>query len=48
MIAKLERELRIILREVDLSTMAFDIYWLLGFTLIGLIIASMRFKKNLD
>jgi len=38
----------VVLREVDLSTMAFDIYWLLGFTLIGLIIASMRFKKNLD
>jgi len=38
----------VVLREVDLVTMSYDIYWLLGFTIIGLFIASIRFKKNLD
>ncbi len=38
----------IVLRDVDVFNMRFDLYWLLIFTLIGLAIASLRFKKNLD
>lgn len=38
----------IMLRDVDVFNMRFDLYWLLTFTVTGLIIASLRFKKNLD
>lgn len=38
----------IVLREVDVMDMAFDAIWLVLFTLLGLIIASIRFKKRLD
>ncbi len=38
----------VILREAEAIDMAFDIYWLATFTLGGLIVASIRFKKNLD
>jgi len=38
----------IVLRDVDVFNMRFDLYWLLTFTLAGLSIASLRFKKNLD
>lgn len=38
----------IVLRDVDVFNMRFDLYWLLTFTVTGLIIASLRFKKNLD
>jgi len=38
----------IVLRDVDILNMTFDLYWLLAFTITGLTIASLRFKKNLD
>ncbi len=38
----------VILRDVEILDMTFDISWLLIFTLAGLCIASLRFKKNLD
>ncbi|GAA6184726.1 MULTISPECIES: ABC transporter permease [Alteromonadaceae] len=38
----------VILKDVEFTDMTFDVYWLLLFTLLGLLIASLRFKKNLD
>jgi len=38
----------IVLRDVDVFNMRFDLYWLFIFTIAGLTIASLRFKKNLD
>ncbi|MEI4550412.1 ABC transporter permease [Pseudoalteromonas spongiae] len=38
----------IVLRDVEVSEMTYDALWLMGFTLLGLIIASLRFKKRLD
>ncbi|MBL4910558.1 MAG: ABC transporter permease [Alteromonadaceae bacterium] len=38
----------IVLRDVDVFNMRFDLYWLLVFTCAGLLVASLRFKKNLD
>jgi len=38
----------VVLRDVQMIEMAFDVYWLLLFTLVGLVVASLRFKKNLD
>jgi len=38
----------VVLRDVAIIDMRFDVYWLIIFSLVGLIIASMRFKKNLD
>ncbi len=38
----------IVLRDVEVSEMTYDAIWLMGFTLLGLIIASLRFKKRLD
>jgi len=38
----------VVLRDVEIIEMRFDVYWLLLFTLAGLIISSLRFKKNLD
>lgn len=38
----------IILREVALSEMTDDLYWLAIFILLGLILASFRFTKRLD
>ncbi|OEF26815.1 ABC transporter permease [Vibrio rumoiensis] len=38
----------VILRDAEISGMLYDIMWLLGFTVVGLIVASLRFKKNLD
>ncbi|WP_394228433.1 ABC transporter permease [Pseudoalteromonas spongiae] len=38
----------IVLRDVEVSEMTYDALWLMGFTLVGLIIASLRFKKRLD
>lgn len=38
----------VILRGVDMFDMSFDVYWLMAFTLIGLLVASLRFKKHLD
>ncbi|WP_100914163.1 ABC transporter permease [Pseudoalteromonas spongiae] len=38
----------IVLRDVEVSEMTYDALWLMGFTLLGLFIASLRFKKRLD
>jgi ABC-2 type transport system permease protein len=38
----------VVLRDVEVLTMTYDIYWLVLFTIVGLTIASLRFKKNLD
>jgi len=38
----------IALRDVDMLAMSYDFYWLILFTVAGLVIASTRFKKNLD
>lgn len=38
----------VVLREVDVSDMRFDMYWLAVFSIIGLAVASFRFKKQLD
>ena len=38
----------VILRDVGFTDMMPDIYWLSIFTVVGLIVASLRFKKRLD
>ncbi|MFV1985188.1 MAG: ABC transporter permease [Thiohalomonadales bacterium] len=38
----------VVLRDVQIFDMTFDIYWLTIFTVLGLAVASFRFKKNLD
>lgn len=38
----------VVLRDVALANMRFDMYWLLLFSIAGLVVASLRFKKNLD
>jgi len=38
----------VVLREVQIINMAADVYWLALFTLGGLAVASLRFKKRLD
>jgi ABC-2 type transport system permease protein len=38
----------IVLREANISDVGGDALWLVGFTLAGLLIASLRFKKRLD
>jgi len=38
----------VVLRDVEIIDMTFDVYWLALFTLAGLALASLRFKKNLD
>ena len=38
----------VVLRDVVIIDMTFDVYWLTLFTLGGLAVASLRFKKNLD
>jgi len=38
----------VVLRDVQITEMPFDVIWLIGFTLFGLLIASFRFKKSLD
>ncbi len=38
----------VVLRDVEIIDMRFDVYWLLLFTAVGLVFASLRFKKNLD
>lgn len=37
----------VVLRDVEMIDMTYDVTWLAVFTVIGLIVASMRFKKNL-
>lgn len=38
----------VVLRDVAVVEMSFDMLWLIGFTCIGLLIAALRFKKTLD
>ncbi|TKB48956.1 ABC transporter permease [Ferrimonas sediminicola] len=38
----------VVLRGSDLGAMWQDSLWLAGFTVLGLMVASLRFKKNLD
>ncbi len=38
----------VVLRDVEIFDMTFDVYWLALFTLGGLAVASIRFKKSLD
>ncbi len=38
----------VVLRDVEIFDMSFDVYWLTAFTLGGLMVASIRFKKSLD
>lgn len=38
----------VVLRDVTIIDMSFDVYWLLFFTVFGLAVASLRFKKRLD
>ena len=38
----------VMLRDAGLTAVAEDTLWLLGFTLVGLLIASLRFNKRLD
>ncbi len=38
----------VVLREAQVAQVAPDIFWLMGFTVVGLTIASLRFKKRLD
>jgi len=38
----------IVLRGADLLDLWRDAIWLVGFTILGLLVASMRFKKSLD
>jgi ABC-2 type transport system permease protein len=38
----------VVLRDVEIFDMTFDVYWLALFTLGGLAVASLRFKKSLD
>jgi len=38
----------VVLRDVAVVNMTFDMLWLVTFTLVGLIIAALRFKKILD
>lgn len=38
----------VVLKDASVVNMPFDILWLICFSLIGVIIASIRFRKNLD
>lgn len=38
----------VVLRDVEVFAMTFDVYWLALFTVAGLTVASLRFKKSLD
>ncbi len=38
----------VVLRDVEIIDMTYDVSWLAIFTLVGLLVASLRFKKNLD
>lgn len=38
----------VVLRGAGLPEVAFDTLWLVGFMLVGLLVASLRFKKRLD
>jgi ABC-2 type transport system permease protein len=38
----------IVLRDAEVMDLQFDALWLIAFTCIGLLIASLRFSKRLD
>lgn len=38
----------IVLRDAAILDMSYDALWLLGFSVVGIVIASLRFKKRLD
>ncbi len=38
----------IVLRDASLADLQFDALWLLGFTVLGMLLAALRFKKKLD
>lgn len=38
----------VVLRGADFNQLLYDSLWLVGFSIIGLIVASIRFKKKLD
>ncbi len=38
----------VVLRDAQMEDLTGDIYWLAAFTVVGLLIASLRFKKRLD
>lgn len=38
----------VVLRDVEVVNMTFDMVWLIVFTIVGLFIAALRFKKTLD
>jgi len=38
----------VVLRNVEIIDMTFDVSWLALFTVVGLVVASLRFKKSLD
>ncbi|MGO2508528.1 MAG: ABC transporter permease [Vibrio hibernica] len=38
----------IVLRDAAILDMNYDALWLLGFSMVGILVASMRFKKRLD
>ena len=38
----------VILKGADATTLVYDNLWLLSFTIVGIVIASIRFKKSLD
>ncbi|WP_112322145.1 ABC transporter permease [Oceanibium sediminis] len=38
----------VVLRDADLADIAPDAIWLLGFSILGLAVASLRFRKKLD
>lgn len=38
----------IVLGDVKVSDLQFDALWMIGFTCLGLLVASLRFSKRLD
>jgi len=38
----------IVLRDAEVSDLQFDALWMIGFTCLGLLVASLRFSKRLD
>lgn len=38
----------VVLRDVEVIDMSYDLIWLIIFILVGLFVASLRFRKNLD
>ncbi len=38
----------VVLRDAEIADMTFDTFWLIAFTVLGLLVASLRFKKTLD